>query len=124
MSLLFCMIFANFLNNGCLILFLHDVSDIGFMLAKMLSVTHFELSTAVTFTISLPPWFYFRNFVLPHLVWKYWLTQYPEEWQQYQNIIYCGASMLTALVFLQLYWSILFLNILYKFTKTGKTDDG
>ena len=71
-SLIFCMIFSNFVPIGCLILFLHDISDIGPMACKMLSATEYETPTVVIFVSSLPVWFYTRNMVLTYFVYMIW----------------------------------------------------
>ena len=122
--LLFCMIYSNQLGIGCLVAFLHDVSDILALLTKAFTHTPYDNILAVSFVSMMAVWFYTRNIVLTYLVYKSAEDYgYKGQWAVYQPCVNISISMLGALVFLQWYWMSLFAKMLYGFATQGATED-
>ena len=110
-SLIFSMIFANQTSIGCIIAFLHDVSDISAAVTKYLGQTKYSNLAAITFIINMVIWAYTRNICLTYMVAKIWTEQlglYNAPFEGYWPIVAISAFMLTMLVFLSYYWYFLF----------------
>ena len=109
---------------GCLVAFLHDLSDILALATKALSHTNYEKILATTFISCVLVWFYTRNIVFTHLTYKTAKDfTYEGKWSIHQPCVTLSVSMLIALVFLQWYWMSLFIKMLYGFVFKGEVED-
>jgi hypothetical protein len=118
------MIYSNFLGIGCIINFLHDISEIIAHAAKFFSATKYENALVGLFLLNMVVWFYTRNLVFSYVVYKIWTeVRFTDETATYQCLVYVCAFMLTCLVFLQWYWQGLFINMLVLFATDGSTED-
>ena len=128
-SLLFLMLFSNYLGIGCIVVFAHDISDILVSCVKFFSCTDYELPTMLFFFLVVASWIYTRNGVLTYIstqVWQeVWLhggclnPLYPE----IDLIAQASAVMLTVLSCLQWYWLYLFYDMLRRYLSKGETED-
>lgn len=67
------MTMSNFLPIGCVIAFLHDVSDIFVATLKLTTALEgFDLISVANFMVTVALWFYFRNICLTHLTYSIW----------------------------------------------------
>ena len=72
LSLVSASVLGNCLNIGTMIAFLHDVSDIGIQLAKMLHLMGYNFPwSLVSFLFGQVAWLYLRLFCLPTLIHAY-----------------------------------------------------
>ena len=119
------MTLANALPIGCVIAFLHDVSDIPVATLKLCTALEdCELPAVANFLVVISIWFYFRNMCLTHLVYNIWIeTEYKEPFTYYQPIINISALLCSFLVVLQWYWLWLFIKCFLFYKKTGAAED-
>ena len=107
-------------EGGGIIAYLHDIADITGNLMKILVETKYTNFTGITFVGHMALWAYTRMYVLPLII--------------YDVIIYCPdmagkwlkpifVYMLSGLCFLHYYWFGIFIQMLKKFIKEGKTED-
>jgi len=85
------MIIANFLAPGCIIIFLHDFTDIFAGLTKFLSCTKNDGLTIVVGLLMMSFWFWCRNVWFTNIVYRLWFDfipapMYPAELQRYTFI--------------------------------------
>ena len=124
-GLITSMILANFLPIGCIVTFLHDVSDCPVSAIRILSnCADCVKSTLAVFSTTIITWFYTRNVCLSYIVWRIWNeVKYQEAYVSYDPIIKLSALFLSFLVVLQWYWLWMFLQCLIYYKKTGTTED-
>jgi hypothetical protein len=105
---------ANVMAIGTLIAFLHDFSDIPFMLAKTLNLMGYGKPWAfVVFGYAQVGWIYFRLFCFPILIWEYGLIEYAPERSELRPFTPISQIFLCTLFMLHTFWFCLFLKIDY-----------
>jgi len=71
-SLFTSMILINMLPLGCFVSFLHNMSDILLILARLLSNTVYKISCYITMFLAIIVWFVMRNVALPYVTHESW----------------------------------------------------
>jgi len=71
-GLMTSMLLANFIPVGCVITFLHDLSDAPMSVVRILSNMDGTVSTLIAFFTTVFSWFYTRNYCLTYIVWRIW----------------------------------------------------
>jgi very-long-chain ceramide synthase len=104
----------SYLSNqmiGGPVTFLHNWADVAISFTRIWSETKFANSIALpSFLIMLIIWFYTRLYVFGHLIYSYYsLEIYTKSPYMQPNFI----LLLCCLLMLHVYWSILFVKILY-----------
>ena len=119
------MICVNIMGIGCLITFLHDLSEVPVSLIKMFVNTPYNSLSLVSFFSLLVVWIYTRNYVF--VIWTYesWMgCGFTEpELDQFHFIFWFANSMNVILCILHYYWLALFFNMFLMFKKSGVTTD-
>jgi hypothetical protein len=112
-SVLTCMIFANWMSIGCTIAFLHDIADITTAIAKFLGASNLPTMTLfLGLASNMIVWGYTRNYLLAIYLYKIWteyVDVYPPEYAQYSWVTYGAAIMLTGMLCLHYYWYMIFI---------------
>ncbi len=119
------MILQNYIRIGVLVSFVHQASDIFSSSSRVLSQTTWKNLTAVWFgVITMIFWTYLRNIIMPVLTYAAWtLANYSAPFESFYYLHYTLASFLTILCFMHVYWTGLFLKMIFKYKKTGATED-
>ncbi|KAI9355917.1 TLC domain-containing protein [Zopfochytrium polystomum] len=106
---------------GCLILFLHDASDISSYMIKSVVDTGRTLLTLSVYLFLLASWGYCRLYVFPFLIIATIMrTDVPFV---DTTVRYVFVGLLLCLQALHLYWYSLFLDMGMEYLKSGKTED-
>jgi len=109
-----CIMINNYVA-GCLIIYLHNVTDIGIAFVKMLNETQFNSLTAPFLLLSMLAWFYFRCLCFPHIIYVLhtnW-TFDPSLESEGLFVRYAVTIFLTFLVILHFYWLYLMCVVVF-----------
>ena len=118
------LIMQNQMRIGLIVSFIHNVTDILAGVTRGFSQTRFSTATVVTFLSCVVVWMYFRNFALPIVTFACWtLADYSLELDQYYLLHYILSSFLTVLCVMHIYWTSLFLKMIYTFAFTSSTEN-
>jgi len=101
---------------------LHDIADGPLSLTRFILETNYKKTSAVMFAITMVIWAYTRLFVLPIYIYEtiFYLPQF-KNWHYIVKPMF--VFLMSALCMLHFYWFKLFIGILTKYTRDGKTDD-
>ena len=111
----------NMWEEGCVLSWLHDFSDIPINIARTISNTTYKKSTAGIFALAIMVWIWVRCYVLPKFIFITSNIEGPYGLSKFLKIIF--VLLATALICLHYYWLGLFLKMMYKYIRKGSTED-
>ena len=112
----------NIWECGCIIAYLHDLSDIMGHLTKCMGQTTYDKITIPTFIMMMILWFWTRILVFPYCFYNIWA-------QSIKFGVYCSVTrpiyiyLLSMLWVMHIYWFSLFVRMVTKAIKKGDTED-
>ena len=123
--LFFCGIFANFLPQSVLTLFIHDFSDIFLQIGKIAASSYFETAAAVSALPLVVMWTWMRVCLLGQ---QAYLLAFEHEYRradetQFQPYLFFSGVFLTIMLCLHVYWLSLMLRIVKRYFGSGTVED-
>ncbi len=96
---------------GTLIIFVHDLTDIPFQIAKAINTTVLHELAIYPFILGQLMWVYFRLFCLPLMIYELLQVEYASEYAQFQPFVRLNAVFLSMLVCMHILWFYMFMRL-------------
>lgn len=114
---------CNVWEIGSAIAFLHDIADVTTNIVKGFAETKYSYVTAAFFVTHMAIWFYTRNIILPWFIYNIYLLIDTITFNGEPIILPMFCYLLSCMFLLHCFWFYMFIMMLGKFIKSGKTED-
>jgi len=119
-----CILINNYVA-GCVIMLLHDISDITAAMVKITAESEYYKYAAHCMALNLVAWIYYRVICFPIIIYQMHMNwTFVPEMQLYGNFLrWVVTIFLSCLVILHVYWIYLMISMVFHYLKTGQAED-
>lgn len=112
----------NLWETAILIAFIHDIAEVICNFVKLCAETQYHTVSVISFLYLMMVWFYTRIFVFSQFIYFIWSHNNQLDFKSPLVWPYM-CYLLTCLLVLQCYWFLLFCKLIFRFIRSGITED-